>query len=77
MSVGKYLVSRVRLSRSGCSCQRLRVSPVREVWASISYLASGFLEVDAVLVSGADRKLHKGALVTLNALLARSRFFFF
>jgi hypothetical protein len=47
------------------------------VWASISYLACGFLEAVAVLVSGADRKLHKGDLVTLNALLARSRFFLF
>ncbi len=46
------------------------------MWASISYLACGFLEAAAVLVSAADRKLHKGALVTLNALMARSRFFF-
>ena len=40
------------------------------------YVACGFVEAAAVLVSGADRKLHKGGLVTLNALLARSRFFF-
>jgi hypothetical protein len=39
------------------------------------YVACGFLEAAAVLVSGTDRKLHKGGLVTLNALLARSRFF--